>query len=228
MNKISVRIAVGLLVVAAFAASLQIGADRFGWSTPLDGDARVSAEAPPPHVLTGIDPAFGPECGEYGVDVVTVGYGVNTDLQHHTRESIAIVEGTAHVTGPARFGNLKYSPELNRHEQIEVASQISTPFRIEVSKSHKGPAKREWLVSELGGLVECVSHRLSSDAVRLFDGVTGLFYISSEPREVEGAWVSMTITEEAPEWFIFTEQHFGPIEDAVALIKSPDLSNPAP
>lgn len=213
--------ALGLAGIGVVVLVMLLGSSRYGWSLPFGGEAKVSAEnVPPEYVMGSENPAFGPECGEYGIDVGGGGYGVNTNLKHHTKDSIAIVEGVARLAGPARFGRLLYSPDMDNFEQMSVASGIDTPFTIEVFKTHKGPEKAEWEVSVQGGLVDCVSYRLSADGVRVFGGATGLFFINSGAVDWQRYGVAMTIAVDGPEWFFFTERNLGSIEEALALIET--------
>lgn len=198
------------------AVILLFGSGRDDWKSLFLSEPQLPFdEAPPAFVMSGTDSAFPAECGDEAVDVGSSGgYAPNFDIERHTIHAIAIVEGTVRKSGPARFGNIEYRSVQN------APGSISTPFVIEVSKTHKGPTKTEWQVSERGGLVGCVSYRISADGIRLFDGAVGLFFISAETRGATGDGVLMAIVEDAPEWYYFTASRFGSIEDAVEIIEN--------
>lgn len=219
--KFRTGITVSLLGLGAIAVILLFGTVRFGWISGSDSESPASAgEVRSPHVYSGGSAAFGPECGEDGFDVVVSGYGNITDLEYHTNRSLAVVEGIARVAGPARFGMTAYSSDLGRNPGLLAASRILTPFTIEVSTTHKGPEKPEWAAFVSGGLIECLSYRISADSVRLFDGATGLFFITDENEDHEGNAVTMTIAKEGPDWFTFTEDNFGSIDEAIRVVRA--------
>ncbi len=198
----------GVVVVLLFSTILDDRFSPFGKGSP--------ANTPPSFEIVGANPQFPPECGEETLDVGSDGgYSRMVDLKAHAVRSSAIVEGTARVSGAARFSGLEYLSQT----RMEEASGINTPFTIQVTKTHKGPEQEQWAVSERGGQVGCVNFQMSADALRLFDGATGLFFISGSS-EFEGDWVSMAIVENAPDWFTFSDDNFGSIEEAVDLIKS--------
>ena len=210
-----------LLGFAAITVILLLNAVYFGRTSGSSNEQPVSADAAlPPYVMSETNPAFGPECGDDGHDVGGGGFSFNPDLGYHAENSIAIVEGTARVAGPARFGGRPDSSDTDKSRRFGSALGINTPFVIEVSKTHKGPEKPEWMVSQPGGLVGCVSYRQSAVDTLLFDGAQGLFFISAEPREFQANWVSMTIAQDGPEWFEFTEEYFGSIDEAIKIIET--------
>ncbi len=88
-----------------------------------------------------------------------------------------------------------------------------------MSNTHKGEIRTHWSVSLTGGVVDCVSYQTNADRSPLYDGVVGLFFISASP-EFPGDTVRMTIAEHGPDWFVFTEEGLGSIEDAVELVRS--------
>ncbi len=190
------------------------------WTSLFGGQPRYSATALAPGYVMGMsDPVFGPECRGTGVTMGGGGYGYNYDLEYHVLHSSVIVEGTARIAGPASFGFEAYDPDSSRHRKMTSAGGIKTPFVIEVSKTHKGLDRSSWSVATTGGLVDCVSYRTNADSSALFDGAKGLFFISGSS-EFPGDRVAMAITTDGPEWFVFTEENFGSIEDAVELIRS--------
>ncbi|MEX0761346.1 MAG: hypothetical protein WD208_08525 [Dehalococcoidia bacterium] len=210
-----------LFGIGALALIMQFGVIHYEWTWPFGSDSKTLTQADrPPYVMSNADPAFGPECGEDRINVGGGGYSINTDLEYHTKNSVAIVEGTARVSGPAQFGNLAYSPDMDEFERIDAASGINTPFTIEVSNTIKGPEEAEWTVFEAGGLVGCVSYRQNADEARLFDGANGLFFISTEPREFQAPWVFMTIATDGPDWFGFTEHNLGTVDQAIEFVSS--------
>lgn len=165
LKKRFIQMALVLAGLGALAVTLQFGASHYGWMSPFGSESKASGEtARPAYVMSDINPAFGPECGAYGVDVGGGGH-INTDLEYHTKNSIAIVEGTARVAGPARPGDLSYSSDMDKFRRMNAANGINTPFTIKVSKTHKGPEKPEWTVFEQGGLVGCVSYRQTADGL---------------------------------------------------------------
>lgn len=221
--KAPTRIIVVAVVLAGVAVSIIITTDPFGRDDSSTDDRTSSfSDAPPDFLLTGEAPAFPSECGD---DVANVGsggpFGINTDIEHHTREAIAVVEGNVRVAGPARFGPVVYTPGMSGSEKIGVASGITTPFTIDVSKTHKGPDQPVWDVSQVGGLVGCASYQLPAETFRVFDGVEGLFFISAVDAERRGNGVSMTVAKDAPDWFIFTEDELMVLlDDAVATVEA--------
>lgn len=219
MGKITSRTA--LIVVLLIAVSAVVGsAAGFGWWL-FGGDNDASAQAElPPYIVSPIDPVFDPECGEDIRHVSGGGFGFNPDLKWHAEKAIAVVEGMARLAGPARFAVSVHASDGSR--PTGGAFSISTPFIIEVSETHKGPEQSEWMVVEPGGVAECTAFRRSSTEIRLFDGAEGLFFISAEPAEWQDLWVSLTIAKDGPEWFNFTEEGFGSIENAVELISVPE------
>lgn len=181
-------------------------------------ESNKSVEAtPPPYAGGFLTYDFSAECGDDIRMSAAGGFGFNGDLEYHTRHASAIVEGTARLAGPARFGHVDFLSGTAKNRATEVAGSINTPYVIEVSQTHKGPEYEAWNVSETGGLVECISYEVSKDQVRMFDGVTGLFFISGAA-EFPGDRVLMAIVENAPEWYYFTDYLYS-IAEAVELIK---------
>jgi len=184
------------------------------------GDNREFSELAiaPEYVELDSPPKFDPSCGEDTLNVSSGGYGFNSDLNYHTRNSVVIIQGVARQTGAA--WQLDFVPGTDRRSRMEEAGRIRTPFAIEVSETHKGTRQNSWDVTESGGMVGCVSYRQSADGVPLFDGQTGLFFITAGSEPTQGNRVAMAIAEDGPDWFVFTEENFGSIEDAVELIQS--------
>ena len=207
------RISLTLTAVLLLIAGLQYGSSRYDWSLPFAGGSYLGE--PPTFEHLGADPLFPPECGEDTMNVGGGGYGMIVDLEVHAISSTAIVEGVARVSGPARFSGIEYLPRT----KMEKAAGINTPFTITVSETHQGPKKSNWSVSEIGGQVGCFNYERYQDQIRLFDGAKGLFFIGGSD-EFVGDTASMAIVENGPEWYRFTEENFGPIEDAVELIGS--------
>lgn len=205
----------GLVAVALLVA---VGA---AWvaSSRAKRDPAVE-QSVPPYIMSELNPAFGRECGENGLDVGGGGFSINPDIRFHAANSIAIVEGTARQSGPARFGDLGDDPNAEEADRKIAATGINTLFVITVKKTYKGEERSEWTVSEPGGLVGCVSYRQSADSARLLDGARGLFFISGSHREWPGPWVSMTIATNGPEWFVFTEKNFGSIDGAIEVVET--------
>ena len=132
---------------------------------------------------------------------------MNLDLEFHAVGANVIVEGAARVSGPARFSLIEYLPRTNSNK----ASGINTPFTFKVSDTYKGPETTSWEVSESGGQVE---FRLDP-AFRWCR--RSVFFSGSG--EFVGDSVRMTIVENGPEWFLFTNK-LRSIEEAVELIRS--------
>lgn len=210
-------IGIGLIVIATALVGSAAG---YGWLRSGDNSDASARTELPPYVVSPIDPVFDPECGDSVRHVSGGSFSYNPDPKWHAERAIAVVEGTARLAGPARFAVSAYASD--DPSPTGGALSISTPFIIEVSKTHRGPEQSEWRVVEPGGIVDCTAFRRSATEARLFDGARGLFFISAEPAEWQDLWVSMTVAEDGPEWFIFTEENFGLIEDTVALISTLD------
>ncbi|HIK88914.1 MAG TPA: hypothetical protein EYG09_04580 [Dehalococcoidia bacterium] len=223
--KISFRIIIGLVVVAALATTLRFGTNRYGWLASPENDYESAAQSSfSPFVVGDSDPEHPLECGiECGEDVGYVsgsgGYAPNFDIEDHTLHSSVIVEGVAHITGPARHGAKIFESGMTRRARMDVASTINTPFVITVSETHKGPERAAWPVYERGATVGCLTYLQHREDARLSEGISGLFLISSSP-SWDGDWVTMTIAENAPEWFTFTVRNFGDIDETIALIET--------
>jgi hypothetical protein len=206
---------IGFVVATAAVGLIAIQADR---NAASESDA---LEIPiPEYVMSGADPNFGSECGENGTDVVTSGYGLNPDLSYHAENSIAVVEGVARIAGAARYQGIALDTAADKARQTESASDIVTPFTIDVLATHSGIDQPEWSVYQLGGLVDCVSNRIGSEWVTLFDGMEALLFINAQSEESHGDWVSMSIATDAPGWFYFSEKYFGAIANAIKIVKS--------
>lgn len=217
MKRINLRMIglLGFVVATAAVGLIAIQADR---NAASESDA---LEIPiPEYVMSGANPNFWPECGENGIDVGTSGFGLNTDLSFHADNSIAVVEGVARIAGPARYQGVANDLPADIARQTESANDIVTPFTIDVLATHSGIDQPEWSVYQLGGLVDCVSSRIGSEWVTLFDGMEGLFFINAPSEEIDGDWVSMSIASDAPGWFYFTEKYFGAIANAIKIVKS--------
>lgn len=217
MKRINLRMVglLGFVVVTAAVGLIAIQADR---NAASESDA---LEIPiPEYVMSGANPNFGSECGEYGTDVGTSGFGLNPDLSYHAENSIAVVEGVARISGPARYQGIALDTAADKSRQNESANDIVTPFSIDVLATHSGIDQPEWSVYQLGGLVDCVSSRIGSEWVTLFDGMEGLFFINAPSEDRDGEWVSMSIASDAPGWFYFTEKFFGAITNAIKIVKS--------
>ena len=213
-------VGIGILV---FAAALVGNSD--GLTSSFGSQPEYSTAALVPEYVEGdYPPSFPPECvgdrsnGGDRLNVSGGGYGFNADLKHHTENSLAIVEGVARLAGPAF--QLDFVSGTDRSSQMATAGWIRTPFEIEVSETYKGTEKRFWDVSVVGGLVGSVSYRQTDDGVTVYDGQVGLFFISSGSSGHQDDRVAMAIAESGPDWFVFTEENFESIEDAVELIRS--------
>ena len=179
MKLTRIRIQLDLVVIVALLAVWLL---MFGFNdrASLFGtESNRSVEAtPPPYTGGFLSDDFSPECGDNIRMFGGGGFGFNGDLQYHTRHASVIVEGTARLAGPARIGHVDFLSGTARNRAMETAGSINTPYVIEVSRTHKGPEYEAWIVSETGGLVDCISYEVSADQIRMFDGVTGLFFIS--------------------------------------------------
>ncbi|MBN4064119.1 hypothetical protein JYU04_00110 [Dehalococcoides mccartyi] len=206
------------VIVSSFAV-VAIGFIAVGCSAPsMESSNELESSDRPAFVMSETDPVHPAKCGE-DVGYVSGSGHPNFDFEYQTKHSTLIVEGVARLVGPARLGDEKFESGMTRRDRMDVAGTIHTPFEITVSKTYKGLEHTVWPVSELGGTVECLTYLQHESDARLFDGVSGLFFISSSPL-FDGDWVTLTIAEDAPEWFEFTENNFGSIEDAVAFVES--------
>ena len=214
---ISLRNLIGFVGLAAILMTLLLGTTRYGWlsSSENESDSAVRSGLPP-FVMGDTDPAHPPECGEdVGYVSGSRGYNFNADIKHHTLHSSVIVEGFAKIAGPARHGTQTFESGMKRRDRMDVASTINTPLVITVSETHKGPERDEWPVYEQGGTVGCLTYLQHRADAMLFDGLSGLFFISSSPLW-DGDWVTLTIAEDAPDWFTFT----GDIDETVTLVET--------
>ncbi|MDG0867708.1 hypothetical protein [Candidatus Lucifugimonas marina] len=69
----------------------------------------------PAYLMSAGEPAFHPDCGEEVFNTAGGGFGYNYDLDHHIRRASIIVEGTARISGPARFGFDEFDPVSSQH-----------------------------------------------------------------------------------------------------------------
>ncbi len=207
------RISLALIAILVLIAVLQYGSSRYGWT--LSSAQTLYLGETPTYELLGSNPVFPDECGEDTMNASGGAYGEILDLEFHIAKSSAIVEGTARVSGPARYSGVEYRSRSRSDE----AAGINTPFIITVTETHKGPEQDVWEVSESGDLVGCDNYQRSADQVRLFDGAEGLFLISTAP-EFVGDMARLAIVVNSPDWHLFSEENFGSIEDAVTVIRS--------
>ncbi|MDA1282763.1 MAG: hypothetical protein O2921_09120 [Chloroflexi bacterium] len=219
--KVLTRMVLGLFGLGVIALTLQFGVSQYGWNSPFGEASSVSAKVEKPdYVMSDRDPAFDQACGTNTINTGGGGFGVITDIEYNTLNSVAVVEGVARVAGQGRYGNLVYTSDMDKSQRLDATSTINTPFTISVSKTHIGPEKSVWNVSVPGGLVGCASYRQSADEARIFDGASGLFFISSGSVDWPGNGVSMMIATDGPEWFTLTEQKLGRIDEAVELLRT--------